>query len=65
LEFEMSKPKTGFMCRTDFEHELTYVACTTIYADLEDVKCFRKCWEECGIVEVEVSVLRVVTEGTI
>ena len=49
------KKVTGYMCKIAFDHEL---GCdyhgTTVYPSLTALKENHKCWEECGIVEVEV-----------
>lgn len=55
----------GFMCKTDFFYELgNAVGGETVYASVEDLKVRRPCAEGCGIVEVEVRLVRVVEEGT-
>lgn len=54
----------GFMCKTDFLYELGNAAGgETVYASVEDLKARRPCTEGCGIVEVEVRLVRVVEEG--
>lgn len=54
----------GFMCKTDFLYELgNAVGGETVYASVEDLKARRPCAEGCGIVEVEVRLVRVVEEG--
>lgn len=46
--------KTGFMCRTDYEYELENAAGgVEIYSSVDDLKKHKKCWEDCGIVEIE------------
>ena len=51
--------RRGFMCATDFQYHLGEdVVPTRVYADEETLKKDRRCWVECGIVEVEVSVVR-------
>ena len=43
----------GWMCLTDFQHELGAAAGgVTIYPSLEDLKANRTCWEQCGVIEV-------------
>jgi hypothetical protein len=47
------KPRTGYMCTTDFAHELG--ECTTsVYSSVDSIKEDRKCVEQCGIIRVEV-----------
>lgn len=44
----------GWMCRTDFLHEVGEAAGgSVIFADMDDLKAGKPCWEECGVVEVE------------
>lgn len=48
--------KTGYMCKTDYEYELENAAGgVEIYSSVEDLKKHKKCWEDCGIVEVELA----------
>ena len=49
----------GFMCKTDFENELPNVE-TYVYPSLAALTEMRPCVAECGIVEVEVKLLRIV-----
>lgn len=56
----------GFMCATDFYHELDGDAYgTSVYCDEATLRRNRKCVDECGIVEVEVTLVRVVKEGSL
>jgi len=49
----MPKLKIGYMCLTDWEHELDDVVTgTKVYPSIEDLKASRKCTDECGIVEI-------------
>jgi len=53
------------MCQTDFECELGYVAGgVRVHSSIEDIKRTRRCVGGCGIVEVEVRLVRVVEAGT-
>jgi hypothetical protein len=55
----------GYMCQTDFEHELGYAAGgSRVHPSVEDIKHTRRCVGGCGIVEVEVRFRRVVEAGT-
>lgn len=56
----IGQKRTGYMDMTDFQHELGQAKKSTIYANLEDVKNLECVRLECGIVEVEVRVIRVV-----
>lgn len=60
----MEKPKRGFMCTVDFHHELgSAFGGTKIYPDEENLIMNRPCVDQCGIVEVEISIVRVVKES--
>lgn len=55
----------AYMCRTDFACECgNHIDGNRFFADIDDLKKFYKCTDECGIVEVEISLVRVVEEGT-
>ena len=58
--------RTGFMCKIDFDHEL---GCASggnkIYPSERNLRELHSMADECGIVEVEVKVLRIVTPGTL
>lgn len=49
----------GYMCKTDFDHELPNVE-TYVYPSVDELMAKRQCVAECGIVEVEVKLLRIV-----
>lgn len=49
----------GYMCKTDFDHELSNVE-TYVYPSVDELMANRQCVAECGIVEVEVRLLRIV-----
>lgn len=52
------------MDKVDFDHELgNALGGNRIYSSIEDLKNRNECWPECGIVEVKVSLVRVVQEG--
>ena len=54
----------GFICRTDWECEIGGVGSgSKVYPSVADLKRHRECYAECGIVEVRVSLMRVVEEG--
>jgi hypothetical protein len=55
----------GYMCQIDWDHELGNASDgNTVYPSIEALKRGHECWEECGIVEVEVRCTKVVVEGT-
>jgi len=62
---ETTEGVVGYMCRTDFDHELGYAEDgTTIYPSIESLHENRECAKHCGIVEVEVRLRKVVSHGT-
>lgn len=64
LECQMTKSVIAYMCRVDAEHHLgDDPGGTPVYPSVEDLKQARACWSECGIVEVEVTITRVIFEG--
>lgn len=52
---------TAFMCKTDWDYEIGN-GIVEVYDSIEQLKKKRSCVTECGIVEVEVTLKRVVTE---
>lgn len=55
---------TGYMCLTDFEHELEgNCNGTRVYPSLEALFEKRECLEQCGIVAVEVKATSIVQEA--
>lgn len=56
--------KKGFMCKTDFEMELGKTnGGVIIYPTEKDCKNRRDCIDQCGMVEVEIRVVRNITEN--
>lgn len=56
----------GYMCRIDWECEIgASMRGTRIYPSLEDLRRERSCVADCGIVEVEVRIKRLVEKGTV
>lgn len=56
--------RTGYMCRVDFEFELgAALGGNVIFPDIEDLRAHRKCVDECGIVEVEVRLKKLIEPG--
>lgn len=58
------EPVRGFMCRIDWGHELgSEVSGSRVYPSEDDLRRNHSCADACGIVEVEVRLVRVVVEG--
>ena len=54
---------TMYMCMTDYDHEIGQAAGgTPMYASISDLRECRPCVEDCGIVEVHVSLVRIVQD---
>lgn len=54
----------GFMCKVDWDHELgAALGGNNIFASEADLIANKKCTDECGIVEVEVRLKRVIRES--
>lgn len=55
----------GYMCAIDWEYELglNFIG-NRIYPSIDALREGHKCADDCGIVEVEVRLRRIVTEGT-
>jgi hypothetical protein len=51
------------MCKIDWDEELGNAPSSTVYASLSYLKQQHPCWEECGIVEVEVSLVEIIAGG--
>lgn len=48
--------KIGYMCSTDYDYELENASGgVKIYSSVRDLKNHKTCWEDCGIVEVEIT----------
>jgi hypothetical protein len=57
----MSDPIVGYMCKTDFDYELGYAADgSKVYPDIESLRAFCRCVSDCGIVEVTVTLSKVI-----
>jgi|APSaa5957512535_1039671.scaffolds.fasta_scaffold22841_5 NAD-dependent dihydropyrimidine dehydrogenase PreA subunit len=56
----------GYMCQTDFQHELYNArGGVTVYPSPENAKQCRECIEDCGMVSVKVELVEVIDKGTI
>jgi hypothetical protein len=61
----MSDTRKGFMCRTDFLHELgDAMGGNMIYPSLNDLKRCEPCYKQCGVVEVEIKLVREVIKDS-
>jgi len=50
----------GFMCLTDWEHEIGHATDgNKVYPSLKALKEHMRCWNECGVIEVEVRAIRI------
>ncbi len=48
-----------YTCGVDWQHELGEAAGgNRVYASIGDLKRCKKCWDECGIVELEISLYK-------
>lgn len=57
----MAEVITGYMDMVDWQHELGEApGGARVYASIDDLKEHNTCWNGCGIVEVTVSLVRVV-----
>lgn len=56
-----------YMCQTDWLHEIGEApdleGRMPIYSSIEDLKKEKTCWDECGIVEIELTLKKVITKG--
>jgi hypothetical protein len=56
--------KTMYCCGVDWTHEIGEApdleGRIPLYSSIEELKAKRTCWEECGIVEVKLELVRVV-----
>lgn len=53
----MEKKIKVFTCGVDYQYELGETICIT-YASIESLKKNCTCWKECGIVELEVTLVK-------
>lgn len=60
----MARTITAYMCNVDADYHLGEDSGgTALYPSVDDLKRHRACWSQCGVVEVEVTIGRVVIEG--
>lgn len=64
LAMKNNRVVTGFMCKVDWDHELGIaLGGNSVFATKADLIANKKCTDECGIVEVEVRLKRVIRES--
>lgn len=52
-----------YTCGVDWQHELGHAAGgNRVYASVKDLKEHAKCWEQCGIVELEITLSKWIAE---
>jgi hypothetical protein len=49
--------RTAYACATDFTCDIEGIHGINVYSELEDLKKYRKCIEECGWVKLELKVV--------
>lgn len=55
---------TGYMCKIDWDFELgSAPGGIPVYESIDDLKDHHDCWPQCGIVEVTVSLSRVLVKS--
>jgi hypothetical protein len=58
---EGTQVKTGYMCKTEYYHELgSNTHASQIFSSIESLKQHKECWSDCGIVEIEISLKKIV-----
>lgn len=61
----MTETRTGFMCQIAFDCEIGNACSTEVYSSVKSLLLNHDCANECGIVEVEVTLKRIIVEGQI
>lgn len=57
--------RTGYMCKIDFDYELGCASGgSRVYPSQRDLRACHKMADDCGIVEVQVTLIRVISPGT-
>jgi hypothetical protein len=51
--------KKAYLCMTDFDHDLATdnLHDVDLFGSLDSLKIQKKCWKQCGVYEVEVTVV--------
>lgn len=64
LPLKVGMSKKFYMCQTDWDFEIGEApdleGKMPLYSSVEELKEQRTCWDECGIVEVEITKTKVV-----
>lgn len=54
---KIKKPsKISYVCGVDWQEEIGECNDVKLYSSIEALKKARQCWQECGIVEIEITV---------
>lgn len=59
----MHRKVKGFMCQIAWDHELGKADQVEIYSTVKQLKDAHPCWKDCGVVEVEVSFVKMICEA--
>lgn len=58
--------RRGFMCKIDFDYELgNATGGSRVYSSVSDLLREHDCAHECGIVEVEVRLAKIIEKGSL
>lgn len=58
---ESKTKKKAYMCATDYHYELeSRKSPSQIFGSIESLKSHKKCWKDCGIVEIEIYIKRII-----
>jgi len=61
---DSQKTKRGFMCLTDFNYQVEEgIRSVAVFPTVEALTCNKHCASECGIIEVEIKIVNVITSG--
>lgn len=47
----------GYLCGVDWQHELGNTSFPELYNSVDELKKYRTCWVQCGIVKVELKLV--------
>lgn len=54
---ESHNKKIAYICKTDYYHELgSALDPTQIFSSLESLKLHKKCWKDCEVFQIEMSI---------
>lgn len=54
MKYDKKKVK-AYMCATDWIHEIEHTTFPELYYTLGELKKDRKCWKQCGVIEIELT----------